>query len=194
MSQIIQNKIYVIIWKPWAGKTFFATYLASLHPYIRANYEIKFNWKKCNNTIAEIWDLDKIKMLDKKQIIVIDEWWVNNNARRSSSDSNLLFWELAMLSRKKNANLIMISQLERMSDVYYRELAECTFELHSWYVSSDKLMFEYSVTRWDNIEWSKFIDLFKWSKQYWYEYNTLESGKIDIRQKWDEKSFDLLTF
>lgn len=192
-DQIIQNKIYVVVWKPWAWKTFFATYLASFHKYIFANYEIKFNWKVCSNYIKNIDDLDKIKFNPIKQMVIIDEWWVNNNARRSSSDSNLEFWKLAMLWRKKNANIIMISQLERMSDIYFRELAECTFELKSWFVSSKKLMFEYSVTRWDNIEGSKFVDLFEWSKQYWYEYNTLESWKIEIKQKGNkEKPIDIL--
>jgi len=97
-----------------------------------------------------------------------------------------------MLSRKKNKNVIMISQLERMSDVYYRELAECIFELKSWFVSGDKLMFEYSVTRRDNIEGSKYVDLFHWMKKYGYEYDTLESGKIQIRSANDKKELDLL--
>jgi len=191
-NQIIQNKIYIVVWKPGKGKTFFATFLASFHRYIWANYEIKLNWKVCNNFIKKIDDLDKIKFQEQKQMIVIDEWGVNNNARRSSSDSNLLFGELAMLSRKKNANVIMISQLERMSDVYYRELAECCFEMNSWFVSSDKLMFEYSVERNGKIEGSKFVDLFAWSKKMGYEYNTLESGKIEIKQKWSNKVLDLL--
>jgi len=191
-SQIIQNKIYVVVGKPWKGKTFFATFLASFHRYIWANYEIKLNWKVCNNFIKKIDDLEKIIFKEQKQMIVIDEWGVNNNARRSSSDSNLLFGELAMLSRKKNANVIMISQLERMSDVYYRELAECCFEMNSWFVSSNKLMFEYSVERNWKIEGSKFVDLFHWSKLMWYEYNTLESGKIEIKQKGTDKVLDLL--
>lgn len=192
MSQIIQNKIYVIVGKPWKGKTFFATYLASFHRFIWSNFEIKLNWKICNNTIAKISDLEKIVFQEKKQIIIIDEGGVNNNARRSSSDSNLLFGELAMLSRKKNTNLIMISQLERMSDVYYREMADCVFHMNSWFISGDKLMFEYTIEKNWQIEGSKFVDLFEWSKMYWYEYNTLESGKIEIKTKNTGEVLDII--
>ena len=191
-NKIVQNKIYCIVGPPGSGKTLFATMLASFHKIIWANYEIKYRWKVCNNLIKDISDLERIQYNDVRQMTVIDEWWVNNNARRSSSDSNLLFWQLAMLWRKKNSNIIMISQLERMSDVYYRELSECIFEMKSWFVSGDKLMFEYSITRWDNVEGSKFVDLFKWMKLYWYEYDTLESGKIEIRSEWNGKQLDLL--
>jgi len=174
-QQVIQSKIYVIVGKPGAGKTLFATMLGSYHRIIWANYEIKYKGKVCNNLIQDIADLQKIQFSKDKQMSIVDEGGLNNNSRRSSSDSNLLFAELAILSRKKNTNVIMISQLERMSDVYYRELAECIFEMKSWFVSGGRLMFEYSVTRNGEIEGSKFVDLFKWMEEYGYEYDTLES-------------------
>jgi len=142
--------------------------------------------------INHIDDLEKIQFSENKQMTVIDEGGVNNNARRSSSDANLLFWKLAMLSRKKNTNVIMISQLERMSDVYFRELAECIFEMKSWFVSGWRLMFEYSVERNGNIEGTKFVDLFKWMELYGYEYDTLESWVIEIKSLQDKKILDLL--
>lgn len=52
-----------------------------------------------------------------------------------------------MLARKKNLNVVTISQLERMTDVYFRELSKNSFNMHSWFVSPEKLMFEYSVTQ-----------------------------------------------
>lgn len=59
----------------------------------------------------------------------MDEGGVNNNARRSSSDANMEFGKLAMLGRKKNMDIFQISQLERMADVYYRELSECSIQM-----------------------------------------------------------------
>lgn len=183
MDKVIKAKIYNIYGEPWAWKTIFAEFLASFHQIIWANFEIRLNGKICSNFIKSIDQLDKIPFSNDKQVIVIDEWGVNNNARRSWSDENLEFWRLAMLCRKKNANVIQIAQLERMADVYYRELASASFNMHSWYIWPNRLMFEFDLT----INWvpqgSKFVDLFTWKEQTGYEYNTLESGKIDTRIK-----------
>ena len=62
------------------------------------------------------------------------------------SESNMEFGRLAMLGRKKNVNIIVISQLERMTDVYFRELSEYSFTMNSWFESSTKLMFEFELT------------------------------------------------
>lgn len=193
-NQIIQNKIYVIYWPPGAWKTIFATYLASFHKIIWANFDIKYRGKPASNRIANIQQLSNIPFSAEKQVIVLDEGWVNNNARRSSSDANLEFGKLAMLGRKKNANIIQISQLERMTDVYYRELAEVSFSMTSWYVSSDKLMFEFEVTKHWVPQGSKFVDLFKWKDEFWYEYDTLESWIIDIHiEKGSEMEMHLMS-
>ena len=121
-------------------------------------------------------------------MVVIDEGGINLNARRSQSEGNMEFWKLAMLWRKKNVNIIVISQLERMPDVYIRELSASSFLMHSWFVSNDKLMFEYDLkdSEWNTIG-TKFADLFEWSKMCHYEYDTLESGKIDMNTEKAQK-------
>ena len=143
----IRNEIYTIFGKPGAGKTFFATYMASFHRRIYANYEIRRHGKLVNNMIRTIDDVERVPFSLEKGIVIIDEGGINANARRSSSDANMEFGRLAMLGRKKNVNIVMISQLERMSDVYFRELSGCTFTLHSWFEQGGRLMFETDVTK-----------------------------------------------
>ncbi len=183
MSKIIRNQIYTIYWKPGTGKTYMATYLASFHKRIYANYSIKFKGREVANIITNIDDIEKIDYSDVKGVVVIDEGWINLNARRSSSEANMEFWRLGMLWRKKNVNIIVISQLERMTDVYFRELSGCSLHMHSWFESKNKLWFEFEVTRWGKILWSKYVDLFDWAEETWYSYDTLESGKIDLVSK-----------
>ena len=91
-----------------------------------------------------------------------------------------------MLGRKKNVNIIMISQLERMTDVYFRELASASITMNSWFIKGGdgKLMFEATFRNSSgNIEGSKFVDLFEWSELTGYTYNSLESSKIESRKK-----------
>ena len=62
-------------------------------------------------------------------------------------------------------NIIVISQLERMTDVYFRELASGSITMNSWFVAGGKMMFEATFrNEAGNIEGSKFVDLFKWSE------------------------------
>jgi len=180
----IQNSIITIYGKPWAWKTFFAVMLASFHKRIYSNVLIKHNGKQISNTIHSIDDLEKIDFSEIKWIVIIDEWWVNANARRSSSEQNLEFGRLAMLWRKKNVNIVMISQLERMTDVYFRELANGSITMNSWFVKWGGLMFEATFrSESGNIEGSKFVDLMKWSDETWYTYDSLESSKIQSKQR-----------
>lgn len=185
-QKAIKNRIITIYWEPWAWKTFFAVYLASLHTRIYSNVLVLRNGKQVSNTIKSIEDLEKIEFSEVKGIVIIDEWGVNNNARRSSSEQNMEFWRLAMLWRKKNVNIIMISQLERMTDVYFRELASASITMNSWFLKGGdgKLMFEATFRNSSgNIDGSKFVDLFEWSELTGYIYNSLESSKIDSRKK-----------
>lgn len=190
MSKIIQNEIYTIYWKPWKWKTFFAAYLASIHKRIYANFEIMFKGKQVANIIWNIDDIEKIDYSDMKGVVVLDEGGINLNARRSMSDANMEFWKLGMLWRKKNVNIIVISQLERMTDIYFRELSGCSFTMNSWFESHDKLMFEFELSRNGKVVWSKFVDLFEWSQKTGYTYDTLESGKIDLISRKEKPRYD----
>jgi hypothetical protein len=50
-----------------------------------------------------------------------------------------------MLGRKKNVDIIVCGQLGRMIDVYYRELANYTFEMNAYFVGKEKLMFDAKI-------------------------------------------------
>ena len=88
-----------------------------------------------SNTIQNIDDIEKIQFSNIKGIVILDEGGINVNARRSSSEQNMEFGKLGMLGRKKNVNIIVISQLERMTDVYFRELASGSITMNSWFVT-----------------------------------------------------------
>lgn len=99
------------------------------------------------------------------------------------SESNMEFGKLGMLGRKKNVDIIVISQLERMTDVYFRELSTASFQMRSWFVDSEKLMFEFSLLdQFGDIQWSKFVDLFEWAKTTGYSYDSLESSTIEKKR------------
>lgn len=76
------------------------------------------------------------------------------------------FGELAMLGRKKNMDIYQISQLERMADVYYRELSEVsvTMTKPSW-TGPNELLFHYDIHRGENFEGSMDIDMMQWSRE-----------------------------
>ena len=177
---IIKNKIITIVWRPGEWKTFFAVFLASFYERIISNVEIMKNNKKLNFSIRNLWDVENIKFLEKKGVVLLDEWWINVNARESMSWSNKEFWQLAMLWRKKNVDIIIIWQLKRMIDVYYRELSNFIFEMESFIVWKDDIQFTCKIY---NDSWflRKVIklDLLEFSKITWISYNTLETSRID---------------
>lgn len=181
----IQNRIITIYGKPGTGKTFISVLLASVHKRIYSNVIIKRHGKVVSNTIQNIDDIEKIQFSNVKGIVILDEGGINVNARRSSSEQNMEFWKLGMLGRKKNVNIVVISQLERMTDVYFRELASGSITMHSWFVPGGKMMFEATFRNdfW-NIEGSKFVDLFKWAEKSGYTYDSLESSKIEKSKRY----------
>ena len=133
--------------KPGQGKTFFATFLASLHKRVYSNYPITLRGRRVGSYLKKVSDLERIPFSEIKGCVTLDELGKNANARRSSSDNNLAFADLGMLGRKKNVNVVGIAQLSRMADVYFRELAEVSFEMRSWRKTKDELMFEFDVYR-----------------------------------------------
>lgn len=71
-----------------------------------------------------------------------------------------------MLGRKKNMDIFQISQLERMADVYYRELSECSIQMTkpSW-TGPNELLFHYDIFHGDIFEGSMDLDMMEWSRQ-----------------------------
>lgn len=190
---IIRNKIILILGRPWEGKTFLATFLASHYERIYSNVNIVKNWKNISSFISSIDEIQNIKFSEKKGVILLDEWGVNVNARRSQSDDNRIYGELGMLSRKLNVDIIICAQLWRMVDVYFRELANYVFEMHAWFDRPSYLMFESRIYRYNGegkslIKIARF-DLFAWTKISWITYSTLETSKIQSskKNKWDQE-------
>lgn len=186
-SSPIQNVMYNFFGPPGSWKTIMAMHVASYYKRIYSNFEIKRFWKKVSNVYKEIEELWEIPFNPIKGIIIVDEGWVNNNSRRSWSDMNMLFGELAMLWRKKNVDIIQISQLQRMADVYYRELAYKSIDMaRPTKMPWNGLLFEYDITNQGGFfEGTIEIDLFDWMEKSGYTYDTLETSRIS-RRKWDE--------
>jgi len=79
-------------------------------------------------------------------------------------------------------DIFQISQLERMADVYYRELSECSICMTKpSFTGPNQLLFHYDIYRGDFFEGSMDLDMMQWSKETGYSYDTLESGRIDLR-------------
>jgi hypothetical protein len=183
--KIIQNHIYMISWLPWSWKSFLACFLASNYRIIYSNLEIRdWFWKKVNNTISDFSDIEFIDYNDDKWVLITEEAWVNISSRMSMSETNIEFSKMTKLWRKKNIDLIFISQLRRNVDVDIREMAIYKFDMKSYFVGKNKLMFEITIyDRWDKLLWVKEIDLTEWSEQYWWSYNTLEDSIIIWKDK-----------
>lgn len=188
-NKIIKNKIISIVWRPWEWKTFFWVFLASFYSRIYANVDIYRDGKLINKRITNVGDVSSINYDDIKWIVLLDEWGINVNARRSQSDTNLEFWELAMLWRKKNVDIVIISQLKRMVDVYFRELANYIFEMRSYFISKDYLMFECKVyNEWWWIQKVLKLDLLEFTKLTGVTYDTKESSRIEKTKKTNDYS------
>ena len=171
------------------GKTFFSVMMASHYRRIYSNFDITLRWKSVTNIFTEKKQLQKIEYSDTKGIILLDEEWLNNNSRRSSSESNMEFAEVLVLSRKKNVDIVTISQLERMKDVYVRELSSYGVEMiDPVWVTKKKIIFQYDIYRWDTYEGTKVVDLIEWTERTWYEYNTLDDSVMQGIKK-DKRNY-----
>jgi hypothetical protein len=85
-----------------------------------------------------------------------------------------------MYCRKYNINIIVISQLERMQDVYFREMSYYHFEMKSFYTGPNYLLFESTIKdRFSNIIAVKQFDLIAFANMYKYTYNTLDKSLIE---------------
>lgn len=181
VQKIIKTRIISIYWLPWEWKTFFASFISFFYKRIYSNVDFFQNWKKRNITIKTLLDLEtKIKYDDEVWLLIIDETGANANARDSMSEKNKFYWRLAMYCRKYNINIIVISQLERMQDVYFREMSFFHFEMRSFFTGPNYLLFESTIKdRFWNILAVKQFDLIAFSKLCKYTYNTLDKSLIE---------------
>lgn len=179
-KKVIKSRIVSIYGLPGEWKSFIASFLSFFYWRVFSNVDFYENWKKKNKTIKSMLDIDKIEYSDNIGLLIIDEAWANVNARRSGSDRNIEFWKLAMYCRKKNIHIVIISQLERMADVYYREMSFYHFEMRSFFIWPNYLLFEATIKdRFQNILTVKTFDLIKFSNIYKYTYNTLDTSLIE---------------
>lgn len=179
-KKIIRAKIVMVYWLPWEWKTFFASFISFFYNRVYSNVDFYHRWKKKNTTIYTMLDLEKkIKYSNEKGLLIIDEAWANNNSRDSMSERNKFFWRLAMYCRKYNIDIMIISQLERMQDVYYREMAMYHFEMQSFFSWYNYIKFEVRIKdRYGNFVANKQLDLIRFSEKRHYTYNTLDKSLI----------------
>lgn len=182
---IIRNKIIIIQGRPWEGKTFFASLIWSCYRRIYSNVDIYKNWRIISNKITNIKDLKDINFSTIKWVVILDEWGININARDSASKENREYWELWMLWRKLNVDIVICAQLGRMIDVYFRELANFRFEMHAWFERKNYLMFEAKIFSGgsDDIRKVVRLDLFEFARMSGITYDTLESSRIWKKEK-----------
>lgn len=146
---------------------------------------------KINRTIKRIEDLAFIKKGDRKGLVIIDEGGLNMNSRKSMTKANLDFAELGILGRKLNVDIIVIAQLDFMIDKYFRKLASYTFEMDSYFVGKDKLMFKFRVVnRFGGVVVEKEIDMFRFSQITGMKYDTNETSKIDTKRLYKQTDED----
>lgn len=179
-QKIIKTRIISIYWLPGEWKTFFASFLSFFYKRVYSNVDFYQNWKKRNKTIKSFLDIENIKYDDEVWVLILDEAGANINSREAMSENNKKMWRLAMLSRKFNINIIVISQLERMQDVYYREMSFYHFEMRSYFTWPNYLLFDVMIKdRFWNIIANKTLDLIKFSRVFNYTYNTLDKSLLD---------------
>jgi hypothetical protein len=154
-------------------------FIASTYPYIYSNIDVKHKWKSIlTKKIDSLSDIEHIKFQDKKAIVMVDEWWVNINSRRFMTEANLEFSQLAMLWRKKNVDICIITQREFMIDKNFRELAKFVISMRAYFVWYQKLMFEFKISAWGIFKKAWKIDLMKWGEMTNFTYDTLDSARI----------------
>ena len=89
-----------------------------------------------------------------------------------------------MLSRKYNVDIIIIAQLERMIDIYLRELSKFIFVMDSRFIREDYLMFGCTVKQVSKTDYKTYIrntldiDLIEGLRVLKLEYNTLDKSEI----------------
>lgn len=184
---IVQNKLILITWLPWSWKSFFGTFLASNYREIYSNLRIFHNEVQISNDLYSLEEIWKISFWKIKGCILLDEAWVNMNSRRFMTDENQKYWELAMLGRKLNKDIIVIAQMDHTVDKNVRMLCQYHIEMRAWRSWPDYLTFEY--TTWSR-EWKLLneleIDLMKWSNISWFTYSSLENSKIGSYWQWED--------
>jgi len=107
----LENNIFVIEWKRGAGKTLTAsTLFAPNYQNILVNYELIIPKKN----IIKYKNIDIFKYLSfsdlSKKLIIFDEWGINASNRESMSKRNKILSFFVMVSRKFNADLLVILQ------------------------------------------------------------------------------------
>ena len=147
MSDFVESSAWMIVGKPGYGKTMIATIIASLYQRIWTTVSISRHGRQISNRIDSIDQLHCIPR-DVHSVFLFDEAGLTNNAREGFSEANKAGVKLAALRRKVDMDVITISQLDRMQDVVWREMAEATIEMRK--PKRDRrgrILFEYDTYR-----------------------------------------------
>ena len=198
-KDILEIKIVSVIGEPWYWKSFLSLFLAVWYHQkywkqtrIFSNIDFFYKNKKINNTIKWVEDAKKIEFSKIPWLCIIDEGGQNINARRAMSDDNIILAnELWALARKKNLNVVYIAQLDRMLDIYIRELSflnirllKPTRDLQEY--PDGRLIFHIEMKKKEKIIWYRDLNLFELLLMG-YSYNTLEISKLEKTKKKERK-------
>lgn len=177
-EKLIQNKYFVIRGKPGFWKTLFAVLIASMYKRIYSNVDIYRYWKLISNRITSLKEFDDIPK-DEHSVFVFDESGINNNAREGFSEENKDGVELAALGRKYDMDIILITQLDRMLDVVWRELADFEIEMHRPMIHKNgRVEFEYDAWTGWYFQGTRGAYLLEALKAIWLEYNSLDKSRL----------------
>jgi len=183
----IDNKIIIVYWKMWQGKTLIALLMSVLDfsNRIYSNIAIHVKNKQISQDINDRASIEKISFSPTPWIIIIDEGWINFNARRSSSSDNQFISELVFLSRKKNCSMLFISQRFESLDKNVKTLSDLILKMHKLRINW-KLFFEVEKQKFiksNLLTIQKFkVDILEIFNIKDIKYNTLESSKLDVKK------------
>lgn len=192
MSNIIQNQLALILGDTWSWKTYFWVFLASFYNRIYSNVKVQKHNKKISTDIADISEAKGIPYKNEKWVLLVDEWGVNLDSRNTLTEENKQAGELLFLWRKKNIDIIVISQLLRRIDINFRELSNLIVEMSAIPCWNNYLKFKAEVYKrsnsqmWNNslnLTDSSIYDLFLYTKLTWINYDTLDTSKLKKIQK-----------
>jgi len=187
MGKLVQNKYFVIRGKPWTGKTLMAVLLASMYKRIYSNVDIFRNGKIISNRIENLRDFDRMPK-DQHSVFVFDESGINNNARKGFSEENSDGVELAALWRKYDMDIILITQLDRMLDVVWRELADFTIAMNRPIIHKNgRVEFEYDAYTGEYFQWTRWAYLIEALEALWLSYDTFDKSRLVKQAK--EKNY-----
>lgn len=159
-----------------------AVLIASMYRRIYSNVDIFRNGKLISNRIESLKDFNRMPK-DEHSVFVFDESGINNNARKGFSEENSDGVELAALGRKYDMDIILITQLDRMLDVVWRELADFTIEMNRPIIhKGGRVEFEYDAYTGEYFQGTRGAYLIEALEAAKLSYDTFDKSRLSKKQ------------